>query len=196
MGIKINNPASMASFDGPSQDYYKTQDRFKSILEQKLNGTSRNKVATQTADFNYDSKDVTVKSYATAEQIEEKLLGTDLEGLGQAFAAAESKSGVNAWFLTALAMHESGDGTSRISKEKNNLFGFQAYDSTPYASAKTFQTKADSIEYVANYLSKEYLDSSGKYYNGESIDAIGKRYATDTNWSNAIKARLMTLSKA
>jgi hypothetical protein len=43
------------------------------------------------------------------------------------------------------------------------------------------------------YISENYLTAGGKYYNGVSIDGIGKRYATDPNWSTAIKKHMANL---
>ena len=103
-------------------------------------------------------------------------------------------NGVNAWFLAAIATHESAYGTSRIAQDKNNLFGFQAYDATPYASARSFETMADGVDYVASFLSKAYLTPGGAYYNGTSVDAVGTRYATDTRWAEAVKRHMKALT--
>ncbi len=191
MSIKINS--QFTGFSGPSQDYYKATNRFNQILSQKLgqkSAVSKTVSVEKSTGQPIDVSDVTLKSHASANEIDEKLKGTDLEGLGQAFVNAENKTGVNAWFLTGLAAHESGFGTSRIAQDKNNLFGFMAYDRSPYKSAKTYGTKEDGIMDVADYLSQAYLSENGKYYNGKSIDAIGQKYATDPNWANAITSHL------
>ena len=125
--------------------------------------------------------------------IDAKLAGTNLEGLGESFVNAEQKYGVNAWFLTGLAIHESGYGSSKIATDKNNVFGFQAYDASPYESARTFASKEEGVDVVAKYLSEAYLTPGGTYYNGVSIDNIGKRYATDPNWAAAIKKHMANL---
>ncbi len=206
MTIKINTPmtipktvVSAPSSIGPSQSYYDAQTRFQSILQSKLNVSSvKNGVdygRGVLVDQGFDAQNVLRVSGVSSEKINEKLKGTALEGMGDDFVNAERKYGVNAWFLTGLAIHESGYGTSRIAQDKNNLFGFKAYDSNPYASATQFNTMGDSVDKVAQYLSENYTNPSGKYYNGESVDAIGKRYATDPNWANAVKARIEQLMK-
>jgi len=202
MAFKINGySGSVSNFSGPSDSYYTAKNRFNTILEQKL-GVSSTDSQTSTGTTTTSAtkataaaiaSDVTLKSGATAEEINEKLSGTALYGLGGAFAEAEKKYGVNAWFLTGLAIQESGYGTSRIAADKNNLFGFQAYDASPYASAKQFSSEEEGIDYVAKYLSDQYLSESGKYYNGLSIADIGKRYATDQNWASAITQLLGNL---
>ncbi|GAU76811.1 glucosaminidase domain-containing protein [Fusibacter sp. 3D3] len=204
MSFKINMPGiqSGPSQIGPSKSYYDAQARFQSILENKLNVKTaspmqsvQNSSGINAEDQGFNAQNVMIKSGVSAEVLNEKLMGTALEGLGSDFALAEQKYGINAWFLTGLAIHESGFGTSRISQDKNNLFGFKAYDASPYASATQFTSKSDSIDKVAQYLSENYTDPSGKYYNGTSVDDIGKRYATDPNWSNALQSRVAQLMK-
>jgi len=52
--------------------------------------------------------DITSESNATAEQINKALKGTKLAGLGQAYVDAELKYQINAIYLTAITIHESG----------------------------------------------------------------------------------------
>lgn len=121
------------------------------------------------------------------------LYGTEMFGLGYAFKCAEEKYGVNALFLMGLAMHESNGGRSAIARDKNNLFGFMAYDSSPYQSAGTFRSKEDCIDYVARYISKHYLTEGGAYFEGYSIESMNIHYASDPNWARGIKIRIRQL---
>lgn len=206
--ININNNSKITTgFTGPSQSYYTAMNRFQDILQSKLGinpvSTATSAIGANTAVNIYEGNtansveayfdDVTLQSGASADAINEKLKGTAMEGLGSAFADAEQKYGVNAWFLTSLAIHESAYGTSTIAKEKNNLFGFRAYDASPFKSAKTYSSPAESVDSVAKYLSEKYLTEGAVYYNGVSVDSIGKKYATDTNWANAIKKHMVNL---
>lgn len=197
LNTKINS-----SFEGPSQSYYQTKNRFEEILRTKLgvdtsvkslSGLSTQSVYGTATSVNAIYDDVRLSSGASAEEIDAKLIGTGLEGLGSAFVEAENNYGVNAWFLTGLAIHESAYGSSKIAVDKNNVFGFQAYDSSPYESARTFSSKQEGVDHVAKYISEAYLTPGGTYYNGVSIDSIGKRYATDPNWSNAVKKHMANL---
>ena len=193
------------SFEGPSSNYYQTKTRFDEILRTKLGVESKATGVINGANISnpYGTggptsieavySDVRLSSGVTGEQIDAKLKGTEMEGLGNAFVQAEQKYGVNAWFLTGLAIHESGFGSSPIAKEKNNLFGFQAYDHAPFENAATFDSKEASIDHVAKYLSEAYLSPGGTYYNGVSIDSIGKRYATDPQWASKIKRHMANL---
>lgn len=128
-------------------------------------------------------------------QAEQLLKGTGLEGLGKAFVTAEQKYKVNAYYLIAHAAWESGWGKSRISREKNNLFGYMAYDRSPYESAHGFKTKADSIDRVASFVSKQYLNEEGRYYHGSDLRGMNVRYATDKNWKNGIAKVMLSLAK-
>lgn len=122
----------------------------------------------------------------SAKEYDAGLANTNLAGLGKDFKAAEEKYGVNAILLMAMAKHETGNGTSELFRNKNNLFGFNAYDHDPYNQASHFNTPGESINTVAEHLAKNYLDPEGPYYNGLSTDAIGISYATDPDWSKKV----------
>lgn len=120
----------------------------------------------------------------------EKLNYSTMTGTGQMFVNVEKKTGVNAVFLAALALHESGGGTSRIYKDKNNLYGFGAYDGTPYQSAYTFDTPEEGTLYVADFMRREYLSRDGRWYSGETLKDVGKRYATCEDWSELVASHM------
>ncbi|MDO4799042.1 MAG: glucosaminidase domain-containing protein [Bacillota bacterium] len=141
----------------------------------------------------YNPRNVRQLTHSTAGDIDRALSGTKMAGLGAAFKRAEAAHGINAWVLTAIASHESAFGTSQIARDKKNLFGFQAYDSSPYASARTFRTVEEGIDHVAAYLSKSYLTKGGEYYHGLAIDDIGRRYATDPQWAQKVRTHLEAL---
>lgn len=79
----------------------------------------------------------------------------------KAFYDAEQKYGINGVFLASIAIHESGWGKSNIAKDKHNLFGFGAYDSSPYESAVTFDSYSEGALTVANWLISNYLNPAG-----------------------------------
>ena len=134
------------------------------------------------------------KNDFTAEELDTGLEGTGLSGLGKDFKKAENTYGVNAILLMAMAKHETGNGTSELFLEKNNLFGFNAVDLDPYNQATDFKTPGDSIDTVAKHLKEKYLSSRGDYYNGISTDAIGKSYATDPDWSKKVNWMMIEVS--
>lgn len=142
---------------------------------------SKNQVRTSTLDLRTPSS-VTAYELDTA-----VLKSTGLKGLGADFVQAELDYGVNAMFLVSLAIHESGWGRSDIAKDKNNLFGFRAYDRSPYKSATTFSTKGASIRAAAKLVSGSYLSTSGPYYRGGFTAAhVNTVYASDAGWASKI----------
>lgn len=139
----------------------------------------------------YLNLDLRTSSGLRPQDLDAFLQGSPLSGLGSAFIQAERRYGVNARYLCAHAVLESGWGTSRIARDKYNLFGFGAYDKNPYKYARSFDSFEQCIDVVAEYIARHYLNPNGKYYNGPTLPAMNKNYATDPNWARKI-AQLMT----
>ena len=104
----------------------------------------------------------------------------------EAFYNAEQKYGVNGIFIAAIGIHESAWGTSYLAKEKNNLFGYKAYDRDPINSAQDFDSYVDAINVVAEALSKNYLTQTGSFFNGYTVEAVNQKYATDKSWHEKV----------
>ncbi len=113
------------------------------------------------------------------------------------FYYIEEQYNINGVFVAAVAIHESNWGTSRIAQNKHNLFGYGAYDSSPYSGAYQFTDYSESIDLIARVFVKYYLNpkgtsiyggeqASGKYYNGPTLTGVNTKYATDKNWANAV----------
>ena len=126
------------------------------------------------------------------------------ENNAEVFFEIEQKYNINGVFLAALAIHESGWGTSKISQDKNNLFGYGAYDDTPYECSYGYETHRDGIDTVARALVKNYLNpagtiiydgqvATGLYYNGATVGGINVRYASDTNWHIKVFSKMLYL---
>ena len=104
----------------------------------------------------------------------------------EAFYNAEQTYGVNGIFIAAVGIHESAWGTSYLAKEKNNLFGYRAYDRDPINSAQDFESYTDAINVVAEALHKNYLTPTGSYYNGTTIESVNQKYASDKAWHEKV----------
>ena len=113
------------------------------------------------------------------------------------FYYAEKQYGINGIFLAAVAIHESGFGTSTISNNKKNLFGYGAVDSNPYGGAYSFNTYSEGIDLLARVFMKYYLNpngskiydgniADGRFYNGSTVSSVNIRYASDKNWANSV----------
>ena len=128
------------------------------------------------------------RSGAAAWSIDEYLrANTPLPALGAAFLAAEEKHGVNARFLLAAAMHESGWGTSSISRIKKNLFGYNAYDRDPGRYASAFRGYASGIDAVAKFMKQAYLTPGGRWWSGRpTLRAMQRYWSSSGSWGERV----------
>ena len=129
--------------------------------------------------------DVRKKSDITAEQLDAKLQNR-LKGCGQYFIDAQEKYGINAEFLAAIAIHESGNGSSTAARRKNNFFGLMGK-----RGQLSFETPQECIECVAKNLTKPsgYYFGRGRY----TISSIGRKYASDKRWSTRVVATMKSI---
>ncbi|HHY44150.1 MAG TPA: glucosaminidase [Firmicutes bacterium] len=130
--------------------------------------------------------DLRLPSAATPALLDAYLAGSHLETLGAELVAAEERWRVNAIFACAVACHESDFGRSAIAREKRNLFGIMAFDSDPYRSARTYSSYRESIDDFCRLISREYLNPAGAFYDAPTVTGVGKRYATDPEWSTKV----------
>lgn len=117
-----------------------------------------------------------------------------LVGLGQGFVDTGKKHSINAFYIAAHAAWESSWGTSQLARDKNNLFGYGAYDSCPYECAWTFKTKEECVDTVMLHVKTDYLTEDGKYYHGATLRGMNVSYATDQNWQNGIVSIMNSLA--
>jgi len=142
----------------------------------------------------YINLDLTYASNVTGKEIDADIKkyqpDSPLIGHGNDFVAAQAQYGVNALYLAAHAILESGYGKSEIAYRKHNLFGLRAYDQDPFKYAKYLPTFGDSISYNANYVRDKYLEENGSYYYGPTLQGMNVMYSTDQEWSTKI-AKIM-----
>lgn len=124
------------------------------------------------------------------------------ENSAEFFYELEQKYNINGIFLASIGVHESAWGTSTIANDKKNLFGYGAYDRSPYASSFTFDTYEEGMETLAKVLVKYYLNekdtpiydgetATGSYYNGPTVSGVNTRYASDKEWCNKVYAYMV-----
>lgn len=115
----------------------------------------------------------------------------------QVFYNIDKDYHINGVFVAAIAIHESGWGSSTIANDKKNLFGYGAYDSSPYESSFSFDDYASGIETVAKALVKYYLNpagtpiydgevAQGSYYVSPTLKGVNTRYASDPDWHQKV----------
>ena len=124
----------------------------------------------------------------TVQQIDQFLQsnGSPLAGLGQSFISAQNTYGVDATYLVAHSILETGWGKSSIAQAKNNLFGYGAYDTNPADDAGMFPTNDYAIRFEAWVVRYNYLEPTGSYYSGPTLNGMNVNYATDPLWSQNI----------
>ena len=115
----------------------------------------------------------------------------------QYFYYAEKQYNVNGVFIAAVAVHESGWGTSKMAQNKKNLFGYGAYDRNPSDNAYVFSEYSEGIDLLGRVFAKYYLNpkgtkiyggevATGSHYNGPTVSGVNKKYASDKNWANNV----------
>lgn len=143
--------------------------------------------------YTFSDFNLLTPSGLSAESLDELTKNTELSGLGTAYMEAERETGINALFLLALSIHESEWGRSRFARERNNIFGFQAFTHNP-ANAAYFESKEGSIMKVARHLKDNYLSPDGEHFNGYTVRDVNRAYAADPGWSNSITQIMGRLS--
>lgn len=129
--------------------------------------------------------DVRTKSDITAAQLDARLENR-LKGTGCYFIAAQEEYGINAEFLAAIAIHESGNGSSAAARRKNNFFGLMGKK-----GQLSFDSPEECIDYAAKTLTKPngYYFGRGRY----TIKRIGQRYASDKKWSSRVATTMKSI---
>lgn len=119
---------------------------------------------------------------------------------GQEFENIQNLFKLNGAMELVWGLHESGYGTSRIARDKFNIFGMNATDNNPYGNATEFNSLQDGISYHADYyLSRKYLNSSNSVYFGGALGnkdvGFNVSYASDPYWGEKIAAMYFNLDK-
>jgi len=129
------------------------------------------------------TKKVKSSSGMTEQDIAKLLEGTALEGHGleKAILEIEIEHGINALFTIAVMKLESGNGKSKLAREKNNLFGLNATGGSS-KKAYSFETKSDSVYKFGSLIAKSYI---AKGYS--TIEKVGKKYCpANPKWASLV----------
>lgn len=114
-----------------------------------------------------------------------------LAGIGNAVMEASQKYKINATYIVAHAILETGWGKSRIYREKNNLFGWGAIDDSPFAGAGRFPSREACIDFVMGRVNELYLKPTGRFFTlkacvGNKQFGMNAKYASDPRWGESI----------
>lgn len=175
-------------------------DANKKEEEKSDTSTTQNK-AQLTANLNFNMA-LNKPSGLTLEQFKKILSDSKdtnkiFEKNAEYFYYIEKQYNINGVFVAAVGIHESAWGSSKIAKDKNNLFGYGAYDANPYKGAYSFSDYSECIDLIARVFVKYYINpkgtviyggekAEGTYYNGPTLSGINTRYASDKNWANGV----------
>lgn len=118
---------------------------------------------------------------------------TMLYGNGYAFYHAQEVYGVNALLTLSVARNESANGRSTFAMERYNLFGHNAYDSNPSASASGYASIRAGIDtHAYRYITYQYsFPSDYRFYGGHlgnKLMGANVKYAADPYWGEKAAA--------
>ncbi len=120
----------------------------------------------------FETLPVTQPSGLDAAFFEDAFASTDLAGIGGALVDAETATGISALVLAGIVALETGWGSSRLARDKNNLAGLGAFDGREYSAGIAFGSREESILFLARLL----RDRPG------TLTEIGEWYASDPAW--------------
>lgn len=128
-------------------------------------------------------------------------LPQSLQPYAGTFEKAGAKYGVAPQILAAIAMHETGNGTSSAFRDKNNAMGISDA-SGPIAMVSV----EESIDKMASLLGKGINEGTGPYANAKTIDDIARVYAPpgagndprnlNQFWTQGVSSNLQKLTQA
>lgn len=108
-----------------------------------------------------------------------------LIGLGDTIVIIGWMYKINAIYILAHAIWESGWGESPISKKKFNLFGWGAENNNPYGKAWTFRNFDHCLLKVMSRIRVYYFDEQ-KRVTLRLMNDKEPKYASDPDWKNGI----------
>lgn len=121
-----------------------------------------------------------------------------MRGNGNDFVNLGDEYGCNGALIYALACQESAYGTSGYARNRNNLFGWSAYDSDP-DNASYFSSVYQAIKEHMGRNLRMYSDYTDWRYNGTYVGNKGSgfnlKYASDPYWGIKIASIYYNLDK-
>lgn len=215
----MTTPGHATSLDnGPAPSYLKSSTTYYSydghyfytgyskMISDYQNNTRSNSVNKDDPYYNYYQylplrSKINYSSSAFNTLINNKVSSSSkMKNTASTFIKYQNEYGVNALVMAGVAGNESAWGTSSICKDKNNLFGLNAVDSSPGTSANTYASIDECIkQFAESYMSKGYLDpsdwrSKGGFL-GNKGSGINVSYASDPYWGEKAANLAWTLDK-
>ncbi len=117
----------------------------------------------------------------TMDELSKKLnksLGGILAGHGKTIAEHSLKVGVDPYIVTAIMMHETGNGTSRIA---NSCYNFGGQKGSGCGAYKRYASVDEGLKGMIDNLYKNYYA-----YGLTTVETIGGKYAESSSWAGMI----------
>ncbi len=141
-----------------------TSSRGSSVQE---NGTVKKAKKVKVSTQSLRNFDITTKFEGSAAEID-KHLGGVLKGQGKKFLELQEKYGINAVFLAAITMNESGNGTSYSARKRNNVGGVRYRNSYRF---RTYNNVSECLDDMAYNLKDNYINEGRT-----TVARIGSKY--------------------
>lgn len=182
------NDGNYYSYDG---NYFYTN--FKLMINDYKNGNYNNAINKDNPYYNYyqylSFRTKTVYNAANLNKYIDAITveNSKLRNMGQNFIDTQNKYNTNAAMMLAVAINESGKGSSPISQNYNNLFGLGAIDANPSGNALQFGSVGDCIDdFGFAWLSGKFLQPGDYRFFGANLGNKGSglnvKYASDAYW--------------
>ncbi len=133
------------------------------------------------------SEEAKPEKSTVAKKLDAHLEG-ELAGKGSAFANSAKNNNVDPFLIAAIAIHETGNGTSKAVRNKNNVGGLMGRN-----GLQRFDSVDSSIEYMSNLIETKYV-AKGR----ETISEISTMYAPvgagndpnglNNNWVSGVRS--------
>lgn len=123
------------------------------------------------------------KSNLSRDNVSRLVQGTNLQGIEDAVLDVENTYGVNAFFTVAVSKLESGNGYSKLAKNKNNLYGLNATGNDVYENAFSFDSKDQCVRFFGKMIKNNYVNKGLN-----TVDKINDIYCpSNSEWSSMVK---------
>lgn len=139
--------------------------------------TTTTKITTTTTKTTSEALTFEGKSVAQVGEILNKTLGGVMSGKGETYARLSIEKGMDPYLITAISIHETGNGTSKLARNNYNLGGIKC-SSGYYCS---YASVEDGISSYINLIYKNYF-SKGLV----TVEQMASKYAQSSAWPNTV----------
>jgi len=155
------------------------------IMKMSLNTESNREIA-EAVSLRFEVFDGLTMDELSA-KLDRSLGNAALSGEGYLIASYSLSKGVDPYVVTAIMIHETGRGTSRMARECNNVAGQKGAPSC-MGSYKGYPSIDDGIRGAIDNLYKNY------YARGlNTVEKIGPKYAESTTWVSMINGYINSI---